>query len=139
MARPLRTQKTRFGVVLDAPDAREPAHVYQRLLGWTIFNESDGWVDLAPSEDAGHNFSLSTGKDYARPVSPTVDGEPQMSLHSDIEVGDLEQATARGRRGRRAAGAPATGDRPGDARLSGTPVLPLHRLTEQQGDLGEQP
>src|SRR3954453_17432984 len=89
---PLRTKKTWFGVVLDAPDARELAHFYQRLLGWTIFNEKAGWVDLAPSEDAGYNFSFATEKHYARPVWPTVDGEPQMSLHLDIEGGDLDEA-----------------------------------------------
>jgi hypothetical protein len=30
----LRTNKTWFGVVLDAPDARELAYFYQRLLDW---------------------------------------------------------------------------------------------------------
>src|SRR4051794_7892761 len=90
----LRTHKTWFGVVLDAPDARELAHFYQRLLGWTIFNESDDWVDLAPSEDAGYNFAFATEKKYARPVWPTVDGEPQISVHLDIEVDDLKQAVA---------------------------------------------
>jgi catechol 2,3-dioxygenase-like lactoylglutathione lyase family enzyme len=91
---PLRTKTGWFGVVLDAPDARELAHFYRRLLGWTIFNESDGWVDLAPSEDAGYNLAFATEKDYARPVWPTVDGQPQMSMHLDIEVDDLEQAVA---------------------------------------------
>lgn len=80
---PLRTQKTWFGVVLDAPDARTLAHFYERLLGWSVVNESDGWVDLAPSKDAGYNFSFANEKDYARPVWPTVDGEPQMSMHLD--------------------------------------------------------
>ena len=94
MAMPLRTKKTWFGVTLDAPDARELAHFYQRLLGWTVFNESDDWVDLAPSEDAGYNFSFATEKKYVRPVWPTVDGAPQMSLHLDIEVDDLEEAVA---------------------------------------------
>ena len=93
MAMPLRTKKTWFGVTLDAPDARELAHFYQRLLGWTVFNESDDWVDLAPSEDAGYNFSFATEKKYVRPVWPTVDGAPQMSLHLDIEVDDLAAAT----------------------------------------------
>jgi len=90
----LRTQKTWFGVVLDAPDARELAHFYQRLLGWTIFNESEESVNLAPSKDAGYNLSFATEPKYARPVWPTVDGEPQMSVHLDIEVDDLEQAVA---------------------------------------------
>jgi catechol 2,3-dioxygenase-like lactoylglutathione lyase family enzyme len=90
----LRTHKTWFGVVLDAPDARELAHFYQRLLGWTIFNESDGWVDLAPSENAGYNLAFATEKNYARPVWPTVAGEPQMSLHLDLEVDDLDAGEA---------------------------------------------
>lgn len=94
MAMALRTQKTWFGVVLDAPDARELAHFYQRLLGWTIFNESEESVNLAPSKDAGYNLSFATEPKYARPVWPTVDGEPQMSVHLDIEVDDLEQAVA---------------------------------------------
>jgi catechol 2,3-dioxygenase-like lactoylglutathione lyase family enzyme len=90
----LRMNKTWFGVVLDGPDARKLAHFYQRLLGWTIYNESDGWVDLAPSEDAGYNLAFATAKNYARPVWPTVEGQPQMSMHLDIEVDDLEQAVA---------------------------------------------
>jgi len=94
VAMPLRTKKTWFGVVLDAPDARALAHFYEDLLGWTIFNESEEWVDLAPSEDAGYNLAFATEKNFARPVWPTVDGKPQMSIHLDIEVDDLEQAVA---------------------------------------------
>lgn len=91
---PLRTTKTWLGVVLDAPDARELAHFYQRLLGWRIFKESDEWVDLAPSEDAGYNLAFATEKDFVRPVWPTVPGQPQMQLHLDLEVDDLEEAVA---------------------------------------------
>lgn len=91
---PLRTNKHWFGVVLDAPDARELAHFYQRLLGWRIFNEADDWVDLAPSEDAGYNLAFATEPRYVRPVWPTEDGKQQMMLHLDLEVDDLEQAVA---------------------------------------------
>jgi hypothetical protein len=80
--------------VLDAPDAQELARFYQRLLGWQIFSDTPQWVDLAPSKDAGYNFAFATEKDYARPVWPTVQGEPQMSMHLDIEVDDLEEAVA---------------------------------------------
>ena len=90
----LRTNKQWWGVALDAPDARELAHFYERLLGWTIFNESEEWVDLAPSEDAGYNLSFQTEPKYARPVWPAEDGKPQMSMHLDIEVDDLEEAVA---------------------------------------------
>ena len=94
MAIALRTHKTWFGVVLDGPDARELAHFYQRLLGWTIFQESEDWVDLALSEDAGYNLAFATEKNYARPVWPSVEGKPQMLMHLDIEVDDVEQAVA---------------------------------------------
>lgn len=90
----LRTKTQWFGVVLDAPDARELAHFYQRLLGWRIFNESPEWVDLAPSEDAGYNLAFATEQHYVRPVWPTVAGEPQMQMHLDIGVDDVEQAVA---------------------------------------------
>ncbi len=91
---PLRTTKTWLGVVLDAPDARELAHFYERLLGWTLFNESDDWVDLAPSETAGYNLAFATEPHYVRPVWPTVEGGPQMSVHLDLEVDDLEEGVA---------------------------------------------
>lgn len=90
----LRKKDTWFGVVLDAPDARELAHFYQRLLGWTIFHESDDWVDLAPSEDAGYNLAFATEPHYVRPVWPTEEGKPQMMLHLDIEVDDIDAALA---------------------------------------------
>jgi catechol 2,3-dioxygenase-like lactoylglutathione lyase family enzyme len=91
---PLRTSKTWFGVVLDAPDAGDLARFYQRLLGWTVLQESEGWATLAPSEDGGYNLAFATEEHYARPVWPTVPGEPQMSVHLDLEVDDLEQAVA---------------------------------------------
>ncbi|MGZ5416376.1 MAG: VOC family protein [Nocardioides sp.] len=91
---PLRRKTTWFGVVLDAPDGPELARFYARLLGWTIFNESPGWADLAPSADAGYNLAFASEEHYARPVWPTVDGQPQMSMHLDIEVEDLDEAVA---------------------------------------------
>jgi predicted enzyme related to lactoylglutathione lyase len=91
---PLRSKATWFGVVLDAPDASELARFYAELLGWRIFNQSEGWADLAPSEDAGYNLAFATEKDYERPVWPTQQGSQQMSMHLDIEVDDLDQAVA---------------------------------------------
>lgn len=86
---PLRSRKTWFGVVLDAPDARELAHFYERLLGWQVVDESDEWATLAPSEDAGYNLAFATEPHYARPVWPSEKGAPQMSMHLDLEVDDL--------------------------------------------------
>lgn len=90
----LRTKAHWFGVVLDAPDARELARFYERLLGWRIFTDEPGWVTLAPAEDAGYNLAFATEERYARPVWPTEPGKPQMELHLDFEVDDLEQAVA---------------------------------------------
>ena len=91
---PLRTKTSWFGVVLDAPDARELAHFYQRLLGWELFGDAPNFVALAPSEDAGYNLAFQTEADYVRPVWPARPGEPQMSMHLDIEVDELEEAVA---------------------------------------------
>jgi hypothetical protein len=91
---PLRTKTQWFGVVLDAPDARELAHFYARLLDWQIFNEADDWVDLAPSMDAGYNLAFATEQKYVRPVWPTEEGSPQMQIHLDVAVDDLDHAVA---------------------------------------------
>ena len=90
----LRTTKHWLGVVLDAPDARELARFYQRLLGWRSFKEEENWAVLAPSADAGYNLAFQTETNYARPVWPAKDGEQQMSMHLDIEVDDLAEAVA---------------------------------------------
>jgi hypothetical protein len=89
---PLRTRTQWFGVVLDAPDARELAGFYARLLDWRIFKETDEWVTLAPSEDAGYNMAFATEKKHARPVWPTEDGKAQMQVHLDIAVDELDHA-----------------------------------------------
>ena len=90
----LRTKTKWWGVVLDAPDGRELAHFYARLLGWQVFSENETGAAVAPSEDGGHYLGFETEKHYARPVWPTVEGEPQMSMHLDIAVDDLEEAVA---------------------------------------------
>jgi len=90
----LRTKTQWWGVVLDAPDARELAHFYARLLDWQVFNASPDWADVAPSKDAGYNLAFATEKKYVRPVWPTVEGEPQMSIHLDFGVDDVDQAVA---------------------------------------------
>jgi len=90
----LRTKKQWWGVVLDAPDGPELARFYARLLGWKIFNESPGWADLAPSEEAGYNLAFATEQNYVRPVWPSEVGKPLMMMHLDIEVDDLAESVA---------------------------------------------
>ncbi|MBC9821544.1 VOC family protein [Terrabacter sp. MAHUQ-38] len=91
---PLRTKKHWFGVVLDAPDASDLAHFYQRLLGWTLYKDSPGWATLAPDETSGYNLAFQQEPNYVRPVWPSEAGRPLMMLHLDLEVDDLEAATA---------------------------------------------
>jgi catechol-2,3-dioxygenase len=88
-----RPQMVLTAVVLDAPDARELAGFYRRLLGWSATQEESDWVVLgAPGGGAG--LSFQTEKLYARPVWPPRPGEQQMSAHLDIRVEDLEAACA---------------------------------------------
>ena len=82
---------TLTGVVLDAPDANELAAFYRRLLGWDVLKDEPGWVMLsAPGGGAGLSFQTESG--YVRPVWPAGPGDPQMSMHLDIQVDDLDQA-----------------------------------------------
>lgn len=91
----LRTKAKWFGVVLDAPDARELSRFYQRLLGWKIYGDEPNWVELAPTDGpGGYNLAFATEPKYQRPVWPTEDGKPQMAMHLDIEVDDLDEAVA---------------------------------------------
>ncbi len=88
----LRTKSHWIGVALDAPDARELARFYQRLLDWTIFSDQPDWVTLAPSKKAGYNLAFQTEKNYVRPKWPSEPGEPVMMMHLDFEVDDLDEA-----------------------------------------------
>ena len=78
---------------LDALDARELAGFYRRFLGWEVSEDEPDWVTLrAPGGGAG--LSFQTEADYVRPVWPAGPGDPQMSMHLDIEVDDLDAAGA---------------------------------------------
>ena len=80
-------------VVLDAPDARELADFYRRLLGWEIKVDEGDWV-LLERPDGGTSLSFQTEPHYVRPVWPGTEGEQLMMLHLDIEVDDLDVAGA---------------------------------------------
>lgn len=78
-------------VVLDAPDARELADFYRRLLGWEINVDEGDWV-LLRRPDGGTSLSFQTEQSYERPVWPGAEGQQLMMLHLDIEVDDLDEA-----------------------------------------------
>jgi catechol 2,3-dioxygenase-like lactoylglutathione lyase family enzyme len=79
--------------VLGTPEPRALAEFYSKLLGWPIRTDEPEWVTLRPDDGgAGLSFQLETA--HVPPVWPPVDGTQQMQLHLDIEVDDLEEATA---------------------------------------------
>jgi catechol 2,3-dioxygenase-like lactoylglutathione lyase family enzyme len=80
-------------VVLEAPDARALAQFYARLLGWAIAKEEPAWVTVAPPDGVAY-LAFNTSPEYVRPVWPAVEGQQQMMLHLDLEVGDLDAAVA---------------------------------------------
>lgn len=83
-----------WSVVLDAPDALELGEFYRSLLGWEMNTIEPDWVTLkAPS---GNSYLSFAGEHdaYVRPVWPAEPGRQQMMMHLDIEVGDLDAATA---------------------------------------------
>jgi len=84
---------TLTATVLDAPDPRELAAFYQRLLGWTIGRDEPDWVTLRPP-DGGAGLSFQTETAYVRPTWPAGPGDQQMMVHLDIEVDDLDAAGA---------------------------------------------
>ncbi len=94
--------------VLDGPDARELAGFYRRLLGWETDEDEPDWVTLrapgggtargGPAQSgpaqSGPALSFQTERAYIPPVWPAGAGDPQMSMHLDIEVDDLDEAGA---------------------------------------------
>ena len=79
--------------VLDTPDVPALAGFYQRLLGWPVGADEPDWMTLRPP-GGGAGLSFQTEPAYVRPVWPAGPGDPQMSMHLDIEVRDLEAALA---------------------------------------------
>lgn len=91
MAAPERLSLT--GTVLDAPEPRELAEFYRRLLGWTVVTEEPDWVKLAAPE-GGPGLAFQREPQYVRPSWPAAAGHQQMMLHLDFEVAELEEAVS---------------------------------------------
>ncbi|MGK5737885.1 VOC family protein [Micromonospora sp. URMC 103] len=79
--------------VLDAPDARELAAFYERLLGWSRDEDEPDWVVLRAT-GGGAGLAFQTEPAYVRPVWPAGPGDPQMMAHLDIKVEDLDAGSA---------------------------------------------
>jgi catechol 2,3-dioxygenase-like lactoylglutathione lyase family enzyme len=88
-----RPRTTLTAAVLGTPDPRGLARFYQRLLGWPIRADEEDWATLRPA-DGGAGLSFQLEPDHVPPVWPPVPGTQQMQQHLDIEVDDLEAASA---------------------------------------------
>ena len=88
-----RPELTLSGIVLDAPDARELAAFYQRLLGWEVQQDEPDWVKIVPP-GGGPGLSFQSEPVYERPTWPSTTDHQQMMIHLDLAVDDLEAAVA---------------------------------------------
>lgn len=79
------------GVVRDAPDPRELAGFYHRLLGWEIVDSSDNWVSMKGPAGSS-KISFQREPKYRPPSWPSEAESQQMQIHLDFEVPDLEAA-----------------------------------------------
>ena len=77
------------GLVIDTPDPRGLATVYQALLGFVRVQDEDHWVVIGDAADRpGLAFQLAP--DLQSPSWPG--GDPPQQMHLDIAVDDIEQA-----------------------------------------------
>ena len=79
--------------VLGTPDPRGLARFYQGLLGWPIRDDDAEWATIRP-EDGGTGLSFQLETDHVPPVWPPEPGVQQMQQHLDLEVDDLDAASA---------------------------------------------
>jgi catechol 2,3-dioxygenase-like lactoylglutathione lyase family enzyme len=88
-----RAQDGWWGIVIDAPDPAALAEFYAEVLGWQVVGDDpDHAVVAAPSGVA--YLAVQRNPAYVPPVWPAVAGEPQMMLHLDVEVEELDEAVA---------------------------------------------
>jgi catechol 2,3-dioxygenase-like lactoylglutathione lyase family enzyme len=91
-------------VTIGAPDPRELAAFYARMLEWPVVEEDpprpgeppeSGWAQLAPPEgQRGPTLNFEYEAHYTRPVWPSEPGQQSIMEHLDIAVKDLDAAVA---------------------------------------------
>lgn len=80
-------------VVLNSPNPQALASFYARMLGWRIRDDEPGWA-VIEGPNGGAYLSFQQEDIYVRPVWPAKPGEPQMMMHLDIHVDDMDAACA---------------------------------------------
>lgn len=85
-----------------APDPRELATFYSRLLGLAVttteppragFPPEDGWAQIRPPHGrGGPTLNFEYEADHVPPTWPSAPGQQQLQVHLDIAVDDLDAA-----------------------------------------------
>lgn len=85
-----------FGTVVDAPDPQALGMFYHQVLGWEIDkNEPNEFILAVPGNSETYlAFHPQRSAEWVRPTWPAADGQQQMMMHLDIEVGDLDAAVS---------------------------------------------
>jgi catechol 2,3-dioxygenase-like lactoylglutathione lyase family enzyme len=91
-------------VTIGAPDPRELAAFYARMLEWTVSADDPprpgdppaaGWAQLRPPAGrTGPTLNFEYEAEYTRPVWPSEAGRQHITQHLDIQVEDLDAAVA---------------------------------------------
>jgi len=79
-------------IVLDGADAHGLFDFYHARVGGEQGSDEPDWVTLRPP--AGPTLAFASEPHYVRPVWPTTPGDPQMMVHLDFQVDDLEAGVA---------------------------------------------
>jgi len=77
-------------VVLDTDDPPRLASFYNALLGWQTESEEEDWITITGGPGARLAFQLAIG--HRPPTWP--DNDVPQQVHLDLQVEDLEEATA---------------------------------------------
>lgn len=87
-------RKDWWGVVIDTDDVATLTRFYSELRGWPIWKLDDQGSALDLGEGVAY-LGVQYNPDHVRPTWPAAKGSPQMMLHLDFQVTDLEAETAR--------------------------------------------
>lgn len=91
-------------ITIGAPNPRELAAFYARMLDWTVTADDPpgpghppeaGWAQLRPPAGrTGPTLNFEYEARYTRPVWPSEPGRQHITQHLDIRVVDLDAAVA---------------------------------------------
>jgi predicted enzyme related to lactoylglutathione lyase len=80
-------------VALEAPDPQALAMFYAETLGWVVSKSHPEWSTIAAPSGSGC-LAFQRSATFVAPVWPPEPGRPQMTMHIDVGVGDLQAAVA---------------------------------------------